>query len=71
LSLVSRNYYSMNVLFSYRLLVSEGWTLLNGELPGSPWDPLAGPYPTNKGGYVRIHTNFPQYELLSRPRTQC
>ncbi|CAK5284376.1 unnamed protein product [Mycena citricolor] len=39
---------------------SEGWYTLDGQLPGSVWDSIAGIYET-RDGYVRIHTNFPHH----------
>jgi hypothetical protein len=41
------------------ITVSEGYTLIDGEVPGEVWDDLAGLYQT-RDGHVRLHTNFPQ-----------
>lgn len=44
---------------------SETFYTIDGQPgPRSIWDPLAGIYQTKNGGYVRIHTNFPQYEIF-------
>ncbi|KAG6909254.1 hypothetical protein DXG01_001436 [Tephrocybe rancida] len=44
---------------------SEAWYMINGKSPeGDIWDPIAGLYKAKGGGYVRIHTNFPQLECL-------
>lgn len=41
---------------------SEAWYTIDGKFPiGDAWDALAGIYKTKDGGFVRIHTNFPQY----------
>lgn len=36
-------------------LTAVGWS------PPSPWDPIAGDYPTADGGWIRLHTNAPHH----------
>ncbi|EPQ54771.1 CoA-transferase family III [Gloeophyllum trabeum ATCC 11539] len=51
---------------------SENWYTINGSLAGSGslWDDIAGLYRT-KGGYVRIHTNFPHHRQGILDILQC
>jgi crotonobetainyl-CoA:carnitine CoA-transferase CaiB-like acyl-CoA transferase len=40
---------------------SERYVQLADQLPGSPWDRIAGVYRTGDGRWVRLHTNFPHH----------
>jgi len=44
---------------------SERLFRLDGEVPGSPWGPIAGVYRTADDGWVQIHANFPHHEAGS------
>jgi len=37
---------------------SEHYLTIDGQGPGSLWDPIAGLYETAGGGHIRLHTNF-------------
>lgn len=41
--------------------LSERHLRVDGAAPPDPWDDLAGAYPTQGGGIVRLHTNFPHH----------
>src|SRR6201996_3743666 len=44
------------------LLESEMYHTINGQRPQQGfWDPLSGLYKTKGNGYIRLHTNFPQF----------
>lgn len=45
--------------FAFR---SERHLRLDGQVPASPWGPIAGSYGTADDGWVQIHANFPHHE---------
>lgn len=49
--------------------VVDGWfgfavTPVGWSMP-SPWDPIAGDYPTADGGWIRLHTNAPHHRAAA------
>jgi hypothetical protein len=40
-------------------LTPVGWSI------PSPWDPIAGDYPTTGGGWIRLHTNAPHHRAAA------
>lgn len=44
---------------------SERHFRLAGQVPASPWGPIAGTYRTRDDGWVQIHANFPHHEAGS------
>jgi crotonobetainyl-CoA:carnitine CoA-transferase CaiB-like acyl-CoA transferase len=42
-------------------LRSSSYLRIDGAPPPSPWDPIAGFYPTGDGRFIQLHTNFPHH----------
>lgn len=42
-------------------LRSSTYLQVDGQPPPSPWDPIAGFYPTGDGRHIQLHTNFPHH----------
>ncbi|MCP5027724.1 MAG: CoA transferase [Actinomycetia bacterium] len=40
---------------------SERYLTIDGVPPTNPWDPASGYYPTDDGGLVQLHCNFPHH----------
>ena len=40
---------------------SERFVRVEGQSPAEPWDRIAGTYRCGDGGWVRLHTNFPNH----------
>ena len=59
---LSRSFQCQSITFFHFEPESESWYTIDEQLVGadSIFDDLAGVYRAKDGGYVRIHTNFPQ-----------